>query len=149
MIQSCRLLIPVQIEWRIVVLSLVILILISHVVSDHLFIDSYRGDEVSPAPEVLLLGWCLPVGEFKVGPDGTLPFQEAHDIGHTFSGRDGEDEMDMIGHRMAFENSDMPFLCKFSDDLANPLAYESVQFLLSIFWYNDHVVLAVPHDMTL
>jgi len=57
--------------------------------------------------------------------------------------------MNMVGHRMAFENDDMPFFCKFADDLANALAGVSVEFFLSVLWYNDHVVFTVPYHMTL
>ena len=82
-------------------------------------------------------------------PDSTFSFEEAHDISDAFSGWDGEDKMNMVGHRMAFENDDMPLFCKFADDLANALAGVSVEFFLSVLWYNDHVVFTVPYHMTL
>ena len=147
--QSWWLLIPVQIEGRVVVLSLVVFILVSHVFPDHLFVDANGGDEVSSAPKVLLLRWCFPLGEFKVCPDGAFAFEEAHDIGNAFSGRDGEDEMNVIGHRVAFENGDVSFFGEFADDLANSLTGKTVELFLPVLWYNDHVVLAVPYHVTL
>ena len=81
--------------------------------------------------------------------DGTLAFEEAHDVGHRMFGWNFENEMDVIWAGVAFENVDFDLFGKFSENLSNLDSYWTVQHLLPVFWYNDHVVFAVPHGVTL
>ena len=84
-----------------------------------------------------------------MGFDGTLPFEEAHDVGHRVLGRDFEDQMNVIDARCSFNHLDFLLLGKISDDLSNLYSDWGVEIFLPVFWYNDHVVGAIPYHMAL
>jgi len=60
--------------------ELVVLPLILNVLADRVLVDADRGDEVSPAPEVLL-GQSALSREGVVRSDGAFAFEESHGIG--------------------------------------------------------------------
>lgn len=61
--------------------KLIVLPLITDIFLDGLFIDTDRGDEVSPAPEGFLSDGTFS-GEQIVHPASTFAFEEAHDVGN-------------------------------------------------------------------
>jgi len=64
-------------------------------------------------------------------------------------GRNLENHVHVIGTGCSFQYLHFLLFCQLSDDLADLNPDESVEFVLPILWYNDHVVFAVPHHMAL
>ena len=81
--------------------------------------------------------------------DGALAFEKAHDGGNRMFGRDLEDHVHVIGASVALEDVHFFLFSQFPDNLPDLDANGSVENFLSVFWYNDHVVFAVPHHMAL
>ena len=128
--------------------ELVILPLILHILSDDVLIDAYGVHKISARPETLLGDRSFPCEDI-VSADGALPFEETHDVGHGMFGRYFENEVDMIGTGIAFEDVHFLLLSEFSEDFANLDSDGSIENFLAVLWYNDHVVFAVPYHMAL
>ena len=128
--------------------ELVVLPLILNVLSDGVLIDAYGVHKISARPETLLSDRSFP-GEDIVGADGTFAFEETHDVGDGMFGRYFENEVDMIGTGVAFQNFYFLLFGEFSEDFPDLDSDGSIENFLAVLWYNDHVVFAVPYHMAL
>ena len=81
--------------------------------------------------------------------DGTLALEKSHDMSHGIFGWDGDKEMQMIWSSSAFEDLAFFLGCQLTDHLADLGSHLAEKDFLAIFWYNDHVILAVPYHVTL
>ena len=97
----------------------------------------------------MLLGKRAFPREKIVHPDGTLSLEETHDVGDRVFGWDLENHMHVIRACIAFEDFYFFLFGEFSNDRSNLDSNWSEQNLLAIFWYNDHVVCAIPYYMAL
>lgn len=84
-----------------------------------------------------------------MGFDSTLPLEEPHDVGHRMFGWDTEHHVHVIGTGVALKHFYFFLFCQFPDDFADLDSDWTVEPVFPIFWYNDHVVFAVPHHMAL
>lgn len=128
--------------------ELVVLPLILNVLSDRVFIDAYGGDAVSPRPEVLL-GERTFSGEQVVHFDSALTLEETHDGGNCMLGWDFEHHVQMIGAGVAFEYIYLLLFGEFPNDLSNLHPDRTVEDFFAVFWYDDHVVRAIPYQVAL
>lgn len=81
--------------------------------------------------------------------NGTLSFQEPDDVSNREFWRDGDEEMDMIGTGVPFEYFGFLLFGEFSDNFADLDPDGTEQNLLPVLWYDNDVVLAVPHRVIL
>ena len=118
------------------------------VLSDHVFIQANGGDTVSSRPEVFLSEWAF-LGEKIVHPDGALPFEETHDVRHRMLGWNLKNHVHVIRASITFQHFYFFLLGQFSDEFSNLDTDRPEQDFLAIFWYNDHVVCAIPYYVAL
>ena len=140
--------IPVEIQLGIAVIALVFFQLPTDILLGLGAVDPDRANEVASGPEVLVGEHALSA-EFVMEKNGRFAFQKAHDIGDTVTGRDGKDQVDMLGAGVAFNDLHVLLLCQLTDDLSRPLADVSVEDFLPVLGDDDDVVGAVPGDVRL
>ena len=140
--------VPIQIHLG-TIEELIVFPLVLYVLANRLFIGTDGIHEVPSRPEGLLGTPEFTLGTELMNADGTLPLQEAHDEGDRVLGRDFEEKVDVIGTGIAFENLAFSLLGEFSNDLPDLDSDWSVEDFLPVFGYDDDVVLAVPHHVTL
>ena len=141
-------LLPLEIHcWAIE--ELIVLPLVLDVLPDGFFVCSNGGDKVPSAPEALLLDCMALRGEEIVGSDGTLALEEAHDVCDRVFWRNGEQHVDMIGTGCRFEDLYFFLRRKSAENLADLASRVTKEHLFTVFWYNNHVILAVPDHVTL
>ena len=97
----------------------------------------------------MLLGERAFLGKKVVHSDGTLAFEEAHNVRNRMFGWNFENHVHVIGAGIAFQDFHLFLFCQFSDDLSNLNSDWSEENFLAIFWYNDHVVCAIPYYVAL
>mgnify|MGYP001610670501 CR=1 FL=1 len=140
--------VPLEVHRR-TIEELVIHPLVLDVLFDDVFIDADGGDEVSSAPEALLLDGMALLGEEIVHTDGTLSFEEAHDVGNRILWWDFEKHVDVVGAGIGFEDLHFFLGSEEAEDFADLRSGVAIEHLLSVFGYNDDVILAIPDHMTL
>src|SRR5215471_18832975 len=85
----------------------------------------------------------------SMNPDRRLPFEPSDRIGHTELGRNAETQVYMIGHRVAFYQSDALLLAEFPDDPPDAAAQLPIDHPTSVLWDENNVILAIPADVRL
>ena len=128
---------------------MVVLPLVLDVLFDDVFVCSNGTHEIASAPKALLLHSMTLSGELIVGTDRRFPFEETQDMGNRVLRRNLEKHMDMVGAGIGFQNLDFFLGCEEAEDFADLDSRVTVEHLLAVFWYNDHVILAVPDHVTL
>ena len=97
----------------------------------------------------MLLGERTFLGEKVVHSDGTLSFEEPHDVGHRMFGWNLENHVHVIRASIAFQDFYFFLFCEFSNERSNLDSDWSKENFLAIFWYNDYVVCAIPYYVAL
>ncbi len=80
--------------------------------------------------------------------NGTLAFEETNDVGNRVFWRNGDEEMDVIGTGIAFEDLAFLLLYQFPDDFTDLDSDLTEEDLFPVLGYNHDVVFAVPHRVT-
>lgn len=141
-------LLPSEIH-RLTIEELIVLPLILDVLLDDVFIDSNCADEVASTPETFLLNSMALFGEQIVHTDCTLTFEKSHDVGNGVFWRNTEKHVNVIWASIGFDDFYFFLRCEEANDLSYLSPCMTIQNFLTIFWYNDDVILAVPDHMTL
>lgn len=110
-------------------------------------VDADRPDEVAPAPETFVGKEPSSLCKLVMKKNGGFAFQEAHDVCHTVAGRDGKDQVDVIGTCCAFDHDYFFLSRKLTDDLTRPLAYMTKENFLAVLGDDDDVVGTIPGDV--
>jgi len=129
--------------------ELIVLPLVLDVFADGIGILTDGAHEVSARPEGFLGTSLLALGTLLMDADSAFPFEESHDMGDAVFGRDGEEEMNVVGAGISFEHFGFLLLAKLSNDFANLDTHSSVQDFFAVLWYNHDVVLTVPYRVAL
>ena len=123
--------------------------LVLNVLPHDVLIETDCGDGVSSRPEVFGSERAAALGIETVRADGALPFEESDDVGNRVFRWNGDDEVQMIGERIAFDDLAFLLLGELADDFPDLDSGFREEDLLSVFGYNDDVVPTVPFHMTL
>ena len=70
-------------------------------------------------------------------------------IGYAILGRNAQAQMHMIRHGVPFDQLEIKLIAKLPQDAANIVPKRAEDCFLPIFRYDDHMVAAIPFDMTL
>src|SRR5262249_49335675 len=116
------------------------------VLPDARFIETHRADAIARRPEMQPAHPTL-VEQLPVDPNRTLALQETDRKGHAVLGRDAQAQVDVVGHRMPFQQTDPPLTTKLPQDASDLTPQPSVEDFATVLGYDHHVVLAVPPDM--
>jgi len=81
--------------------------------------------------------------------DGRLSFQESYNAGYGVFWRNGDEKVYMIGWSTSFKNFAFFLPCQLFEHCADQDAYISIEYFLAVLGYNDNMVFAVIHCMTL
>src|SRR6516165_1009027 len=82
-----------------------------------------------------------------MNPHGALALEKSDRVRHAVLGWDAQAQMDMIGHRMAFQELDAALATQLPQDQADPASQPPVEDLPTVFRYNHRVGLALPPHM--
>ena len=105
------------------------LFLVPDITPDDKFIDSYRGDEISPGPKRLLFVQSMGSLNFFLHPGRRFAFYYLHGVGNAVPGIAQEAEMDMVSLDVQFQ--DFPVF-----PLADGFKYPS-QFTFHLLCHED------------
>src|ERR1700722_9423773 len=82
-----------------------------------------------------------------MNPNGTLALQEPDRMSHAVLGRDAQAQMDVVGHRMPFQQFDSSLSAQVPKNWADLVPQPSVEDFPAVLRYDHHVVLALPPHM--
>src|SRR5262249_48205424 len=80
-------------------------------------------------------------------PNGTLALQEPDRVRHAVLGRDAQAQVNVVGHRMPFQQLDPALTAQFPKDWPDPVSKPSVEDFAAVLRYDHDVVLAFPPHM--
>src|SRR5262249_15028268 len=84
-----------------------------------------------------------------VNPDCRLAFEPPHRIGYAILWGNTEAHVDVIGHRVAFDQFDTLLLAQLSDDTPDTASELPIDHPASVLRHKNNVILAVPADVRL
>ena len=120
-------------------LATVLLVLLADVLPHPGLIQTHRADPIPRCPEVQSRHPTF-VKSLPMNPHGALALEKPDRVRHAVLGWDAQAQMDMIGHRMAFQELDAALATQLPQDQADPASQPPVEDLRRYFgiitaWY--------------
>jgi hypothetical protein len=110
------------------------------------FIPSYCAYPISGRPKMQTHHSSL-LQQLSMYSYCALPFQKSNRICHAIFRRYAQAQVYMVIHRVPFQQPNALLFAKLSQDLAYCCPKSPKYYLLSIFRYEHHVILALPTHM--
>jgi hypothetical protein len=126
---------------------LIFILLILDIFSHGVFVLTNRRDIVASGPKVLPYKILLSPLKIPGYLNRTFAFDKTNDLRYRLLGRDGKQNVNMVGHKMPFKNLALFLPCQLSEYLSQMFPEVSKYCLLPILRYPYDVILAFPHCM--
>lgn len=121
-----------------------ILLLLSDVLPNDVFLKAHRTDGITPGPEVLTIEVAGFAAELAGDGNGGFAFQEADHSADLLFRRHLNEHVDVVRHEMALQDAAVFLLCQGMKDLAEPGPDGAVEHFLSHFGHKNEMILTVP-----
>ncbi len=102
--------------------------------------EEVQRPEVQARPPTLLK-------QFPMDPNGTLTLQEPDRVGHAVLGRYAQAQVDVVRHRLPFQQFDSALTAQLPKNWANLMPQPSLEDFPAALRYHHYVVLALPPHM--
>ena len=120
-------------------------LLLFDVFADSVLVPSYRGYKVSSGPEIVAGEVFLFAEEAPCNVDGTFALDETNHLRHAIFGRDADQHVHMVYHKVAFHYLTLPLHGELSENLAQMFSELFMESLPSVLGNPYYMVLAVPY----
>ena len=121
--------------------------LLLDVLTDSFFVSAYSGYKVSSGPEAVTREVLLSPKKRPCNVDGALAFDVTHHLSNPVLGRNRDEHVNMVWHKVAFQYVAFPLPGQLPEDLAKILPELFVEDFPPAFWNPYHMVLAVPYGV--
>ena len=120
-------------------------LLLFDVFTDRLLVSSYRGYELPSGPEIVA-GEVFPFAEeAPCDVDGTFALDETNHLRHAILGRNTDQHVHMVYHKVALQYPALPLHGELPENLAQMLSELLIERLPSVLRNPYDMVLAVPY----
>ena len=120
-------------------------LLLFHVFTDSVLVPSYRGYKIPSGPEIVAGEVFLLAEEAPCDVDGTFALDETNHLRNAILGRNTDQHVHMVYHKVAFQSPALPLHGELSENLAQMLSELLIESLPSVLWNPYYMVLAVPY----
>ncbi len=121
----------------------IVILLLPDVPTHGGFVTAHRAHPVPGCPKVQPSHPSL-MQQLTMDTHRTLAFQKTYRVRHTVLGRDAQAQVNMVAHRMPFQQLNPLLLTQIPQDCANRCPQLSLDHFPSVFRNEDHVILAFP-----
>lgn len=123
---------------------LIELFLLSYISADLFFIETHRAHAVSTGPEMHPREISFVPQQFPMDSDRALPFQKSDHHRNAVSRRNAQTQVDVVNNRLPLDQLHSLLSAQIPQNWSNSASYLSKQYLVPIFRYEYHMILAFP-----
>src|SRR3989339_226241 len=123
------------------------MLLLLDIFSHGIFVFPNRRDIIDSGPKMLTYKILLSSLEIPGYLNSSFAFDKTNDLRYRILGRNRKQNVNMVGHKMAFKNLALLLPCQLPQYFSQVFSEISKYCLLPILRYPYDVILAFPHGM--